>query len=129
MTQKQSLILIHNPHTKKAIAVLERFARAEAELTKLIEEEAEAKKLIKEAMIAAGVDKIVLDSDSLQGYITLAERVSYKATDLDEVDAKFHKPTLDTAKVKAEAVLTGALPAGVEESRTQYITKKIKVVK
>jgi hypothetical protein len=29
--------------------------------------------------------------------------------------------------VEAQAVLTGALPAGVIESKTQYITKKFKV--
>lgn len=128
MTANQSAQLVKNPQTKKAIAVLERYAKAEAQLKALEEESKQATELIKEAMIAGGVDKITLDSDTLQGYITLAERTNYKAEDLSQVDEKYLKQSLDTAKVKAEAVLTGQLPAGVEESKTQYITKKIKVV-
>lgn len=128
MTANQSSMLVKNPHTKKAIAVLERFAKLEAEYKELEKESKAATELIKEAMIAGGVDKITLDSETLTGYITLAERTNYKAEDLSEVDDKYLKKTLDTAKVKAEAVLTGQLPAGVEESKTQYITKKIKVV-
>lgn len=128
MTQNQSSILVNNPHTKKAIAVLERYARAEAALKALEEESKAATELIKEAMIAGGVTKVVLDSETLQGYITLAERVTYSAEDISAVDPKYTKPTLDTAKVKAETVLTGNLPSGVTESRTQYITKKLKEV-
>lgn len=128
MTQNQSSILVKNPNTKKAIAVLERYAKLETELKAMEAESKAATELIKEAMIAGGVDKITLDSDTLTGYITLAERTTYSAEDLSEVDPKYTKPTLDSAKVKAEAVLTGQLPAGVIESKTQYITKKIKVV-
>lgn len=128
MTMNQTTQLVSNPNTKKAIAVLERFARLEAEYKSLEEESKKATELIKEAMIAGGVDKITLDSETIQGYITLAERVNYSADDLSEVDEKYLKPALDTTKVKAEAVLTGSLPAGVTESRTQYITKKIKLV-
>lgn len=126
MTTNQSNQIVKNPATKKAIAVLERFAKLEAEYKALEAESKAATELIKEAMIAANVDKITLDSDTLTGYITLAERVSYKAEDLEAVDAKYLKPTLDTAKVKAEVVLTGRLPDGITESRTQYITKKLK---
>lgn len=128
MTANQSTMLVKNPQTKKAIAVLEKFAKLELEYKELEKESKAATELIKEAMIAGGVDKITLDSETLTGYITLAERTNYKAEDLSEVDDKYLKKTLDTAKVKAEAVLTGQLPAGVEESKTQYITKKIKVV-
>lgn len=128
MTANQSTQLVRNPQTKKAIEVLERYARAEAELKALEQESKEATELIKEAMIAGGVEKVVLDSEKLTGYITLAERISYKAEDIEQVADEFTKPTLDTAKVKAQATLTGQLPAGVEETRTQYITKKIKVV-
>jgi hypothetical protein len=129
MTDKQSAILVNNPNTKKALAVLEKFARLETQYKTLEKESKEATELIKAAMIAGGVDKITLDSDTLTGYITLAERTSYKATDLSEIDESYLKSALDTAKVKAQAVLTGELPAGVEESKTQYITKKIQVTK
>lgn len=131
MTANQSAQLVKNPQTKKALAVLERYARAEAELKALEKESKAATELIKEAMIAGGVDKITLDSDTLQGYITLAERVGYKLEEgvtPEEIDEKYTKRVLDATKVKAEATLTGALPGGVEETRTQYITKKIKVV-
>ena len=128
MTQKQSNILAKSPNTKKALAVLERFAKMEVEYKELEKESKEATELIKEAMIANDIERITIDTPGLEGYITLAERTSYKAEDLSEVDETYLKSALDTAKVKAQAVLTGELPAGVEESKTQYITKKIKVV-
>ena len=128
MTQNQSNILAKSPNTKKALAVLERFAKMEVEYKELEKESKEATELIKDAMIANDIERITIDTPGLEGYITLAERTSYKAEDLEAVDAKYLKPTLDTAKVKAEAVLSGQLPDGVEESKTQYITKKIKVV-
>lgn len=131
MTSNQSSMLVKNPNTKKAIAVLERYAKAEAALKELEAESKAATEVIKEAMIASGVNKITLDSDKLEGYITLAERINYKLEEgvtIDELDVKYSKRVLDTEKVKAEATLTGKLPAGIGESRTQYITKKIKVV-
>lgn len=128
MTQNQSNILVKNPQTKKALAVLERFAKMELEFKELEKESKEATELIKEAMIANGIERINIETSGLEGYITLAERTNYKAEDLSEVDEQFLKTALDTKKVAAQAVLTGALPAGVEESKTQYITKKIKVV-
>lgn len=128
MTSNQSSMLVKNPETKKAIAVLERYAKAEMTLKALEKEVKEANELIKEAMIAGGVDKITLDSETVTGYITLAERTNYKAEDLSQVDEKYLKSALDTDKVKAERTLTGELPAGITESKTQYITKKIKVV-
>lgn len=131
MTSNQSSMLVKNPQTKKAIAVLERYAKAEAALKALESEVKDATDQIKEAMIAGGVDKITLDSETLQGYITLAERTNYKLAEgvtIDELPEQYSKRTLDTDKVKAQATLTGELPAGVVESKTQYITKKIKLV-
>lgn len=126
MTQNQSNQLVNNPNTKKAIAILERFALIEQQYKALEAESKQATELIKEAMVEAGVDKITLDSDTLQGYITLAERVSYEA--IGDVSDEFTKKTLDNAKVKAHATLKGDLPVNVREKKTQYITKRIKVV-
>jgi len=128
MTQNQSTILVNNPNTKKALAVLQKFAAVEATYKAAEKEAKEATELIKQAMIAGGVDRVTINTPELTGYITLAERTNYKTENLDEVDPKFHKAALDTDKIKAEAVLTGALPAGVTESKTQYITKKFKAV-
>jgi hypothetical protein len=128
MTANQSAILVANPHTKKAMAVLTKFAKIEAEYKAAEAESKAATELIKEAMIAGGVDKVTIDMPGWEGYITLAERTVYRADNIAEVNDKYIKPSLDTAKVKAEAVLTGQLPAGVTESKTQYITKKLKEV-
>ena len=126
MTQNQSNQLAKSPNTKKATAVLEKFAKLEAEYKAMEKESKEAVELIKQAMIDNDITKIDVDTDNYTGYITLAERVSYKADDIEAVDVKYLKPTLDTAKVKAEATLTGSLPDGITESSTQYITKKLK---
>lgn len=128
MTSNQSNMLVKNPNTKKAIMVLQKFAATEANYKAAEKEAKEATELIKNAMIEAGVPKIEIDLPELTGYITLAERTNYKAEDLSAVDEQFIKPALDTDKVKAERTLTGELPAGVVESKTQYITKKFKVV-
>lgn len=128
MTTNQSAILVKNPNTKKAVAILTKFAKLEAKYKALEKEAKEANELIKEAMIAGGVDKVTIDMPGWEGYITLAERTTYKAEDLSEVDDKYLKSALDSTKVKAEATLTGKLPAGVTESKTQYITKKLKEV-
>ncbi len=108
----------------KSLVALRKFAAIEAEMKVLKEKHDEVIEKVKQAMIDNNVTKI----DGDWGYITLAERTTYKAEDLSAVDEKYTKPTLDTAKVKAEAVLTGELPAGVSESKTQYITKKLKEV-
>lgn len=128
MTQNQSTQLVKNPNTKKAMAVLAKFAKKELAYKEAEQEAKAATELIKEAMIAGGVDKVTIDIPGFTGYITLAERTNYKAEDLSEVADEFLKPALDTDKVKAQAVLTGQLPAGVVESKTQYITKKFKAV-
>lgn len=129
MTTNQSNSIVKNPNTKKAVAVLKRYAQAEATLKALEKEAKAATDEIKEAMIAQGVEKITFDPEltGISGYITLAERVSYKADDIMEVEAKYLKSVLDTDKVKAEATLSGKLPDGVTEAKTQYITKKIKL--
>ena len=126
MTTNQSNQLAKNPNTKKAIAVLEKFAKLEAEYKAMEKESKEAVELIKQAMIDNNITKIDIDTDNYTGYITLAERVSYKADDMDLVSATFIKPTLDTAKVKSQMTLTGILPDGVTEIKTQYITKRLK---
>lgn len=126
MTVNQSNQLAKNPNTKKAIAVLEKFAKLEAQYKAMEKESKEAAELIKQAMIDNNITKIDVDTDNYTGYITLAERVSYKADDMDLVSATFIKPTLDTAKVKSQMTLTGILPDGVTESLTQYITKRLK---
>lgn len=130
MTTNQSSSLVKNPNTKKAIAVLKRYAKAEAALKALEAESKEATEQLKQAMIDANVPKLVFDPElsGIEGYITLAERVNYKADDIESVPAEYTKRTLDTDKVKAQHTLTGQLPVGVVESRTQYITKKVKLV-
>lgn len=130
MTANQSNAIIKNPNTKKAVAALRNYAKLESEL-KVAEKEAKAAtEVIKQAMIDAGVPKIDFDPEltGIEGYITLAERTNYKADDISEVPEEYTKPTLDTDKVKAQHTLTGQLPVGVVESKTQYITKKLKVV-
>jgi chemotaxis protein histidine kinase CheA len=126
MTANQSTQLAKSPNTKKAIAVLQKFAKKEAEFKALEKESKAAAELIKQAMIEQGITKIDVDLPNISGYITLAERVSFKAEDLSEVADDFLKQALDTDKVKAHATLTGSLPDGVAEARTQYITKKFK---
>lgn len=128
MTINQTNQLVKNPNTKKAMAVLAKYAELESQLKSAEKEAKEATELIKNAMIEAGVPKIEIDMPGLTGYITLAERTNYRAEDLSAVDQAFIKPALDTDKVKAEATLRGELPAGVSESKTQYITKKFKAV-
>lgn len=126
MTTNQSNQIVKNPNTKKAIQVLQNFAKLEAEYKAKEKEKKEAEALIRDAMIEQNVPKIEIDMPGLSGYITLAERISYKAEDIEEVPEEFTKPALDTEKVKAEVTLKGSLPVGVTETKTQYITKKFK---
>lgn len=130
MTTNQSNAIVKNPNTKKAVAVLKKYAELETQLKAAEKEAKAATETIKQAMIDQGVERIEFDPEltGVEGYITLAERIGYKAEDLDEVADDFKKSALDTDKVKAQATLTGELPAGVVETRTQYVTKKIKVV-
>lgn len=153
MTQNQSTILVNNPTTKKAMAILGKFAEKELAYKKAEKEAKAATELIKEAMIAGGVDKVTIDIPGFTGYITLAERTNYRAEGDFLEDSwqaiidllmsnnilgfdgvgfaerlQYLKPALDTDKVKAQHTLTGQLPVGVVESKTQYITKKFKAV-
>lgn len=108
----------------ESLVALRKFATLEAELKVLKEKHDTVIEQVKTAMVENGVQRI----DGDWGYITLAERTTYKAEDLDSVHENYLKPTLDIAKVRAQAVLTGQLPAGVTENKTQYITKKLKEV-
>lgn len=129
MTTNQTNAIIKNPNTKKAVAVLTKFAKLEAEYKAMEKESKEASKLILDAMVENGVEKINFDPASgIEGFITLAERIGYKAEDIDEVDDQFKKSALDTTKIKAQATLTGELPEGISETRSHYIIKKFKVV-
>lgn len=128
MTTNQSSILVKNPNTKKAVAVLQKFMTIEAQYKAAEKEAKEATELIKEAMIEAGIERVEIDLPEVTGYITLAERTTYKAEDIEAVPAEFTKETLDTDKVKAEVTLKGTLPEGVTATKTQYITKKFKAV-
>lgn len=129
MTTNQTNAIIKNPNTKKAVAVLTKFAKLEAEYKAMEKESKEASKLIQEAMIENGVEKINFDpATGIEGFITLAERVGYKADDIDQVSDEFKKSALDSTKIKAQATLTGELPEGISETRSHYIIKKFKVV-
>lgn len=130
MTQNQSNAIVKNPSAKKAVMILQKFAELDTQHKAMKKEAEEARALITAAMVEAGVPKIEdLKLPGFTGFITLAERVNYKADDLEAVDEKFLKPALDTDKVKAERTLTGELPAGIVESKTNYIIPKFKVVK
>ncbi len=106
----------------KSLVALRKFAAAEAKLKELKAKHDEVIERVKVAMIEKGVRRIGGD----WGYITLAERTTYKA--VGPLAPEFLKETIDTTKVKAHATLTGVLPANVQESKTQYITKKLKEV-
>lgn len=127
MTENQSSALVKNPNTKKALAVLQKYAKQEVQLKELKKQADDATELIKQAMIDSGITKVEVNTGNVTGFITLAERINYKAGEIDEVDDEFKRSALDTDKVKAHATLHGELPSGVEESRTQYIVKKFKV--
>lgn len=129
MTANQSSAIVKNPNTKRAIAALKKYAKLESQLKAAEAEVKAGMDTIKQAMIDQAVDKITFDPEltGITGYITLAERTNYKVTDIDELDDKFKKMTVDTEKVKAQHVLTDELPAGIEITKTQYITKKIQV--
>lgn len=129
MTANQSNQLVNSPSTKKAIAILERYAKAEAALKELEEELKQAVELIKQSMIQSDTQKIVIDTPVVKGYITLATRTNFKAEDIDEVADEYKKSVLDTDKIKAQYTLKKELPSGVVQTETQFITKKLTLVK
>lgn len=122
MTTKQSDLLVAKPETKKALAVIQKFAAQEKAFKALEAEKKEAEATILQAM----VDNDVVKLEGDWGYITRAVRKTYKAENIMEVEARFLKSTLDTTKIAAEVTLTGTMPDGVTQSETIYITKKFK---
>lgn len=108
----------------KSLVALKKFARTEAKLKDMKAEHDTVVEQVKQAMIANGVTKISGD----WGLITLAERTNYSTEDISKVPEGYTKRVLDTTKVKAEATLSGKLPEGVSESKTQYIVKKFKEI-
>jgi len=117
MTNKQSDLLVQKPETKKALAVLQKFAEQEKAFKEMEVKKKEAEATLLEAMVANDIVKLEGD----WGYITKTVRKSYKGTNPD-----FMKSVLDTTKVSAQVTLTGELPEGVEQTETPYITKKFK---
>lgn len=117
MTTKQSEQLALKPATKKALAVLQKFAAQEKAFKELEAQKKEAEATILEAMTAHDVVKLEGD----WGYITRATRKTYKGSNPD-----FMKSVLDTTKVSAHVTLNGELPEGITQSETSYITKKFK---
>ena len=129
MTTNQSATIVKNPNTKKAIAALKKYAKLESQLKAAEKEAKAANETIKQAMIDGNVDRIEFDPEltGIKGCITLASRKNYKVVEPLELPDEFKTLSADTAKIKAHEVLTGELPAGVETSETQYITKKIEL--
>ena len=117
MTTKQSDLLATKPETKKALAVLQKFA-AQEKAFKALEV---AKKEAEATLLQAMIDNDIVKLEGDWGYITKAVRKTYKG-----FNDQFTKTVLDTTKVAAHVTLTGELPEGVEQSETQYITKKFK---
>lgn len=144
MTNKQSDLLVLKPATKKALAVLQKFAAQEKAFKELEVQKKEAEATILEAMVAHDIMKLEGD----WGYITKAVRKSYSTeTDFKEImneifhllathestdtlalesKLEFVKLSLDTTKVGAHVTLNGELPEGITQSETSYITKKFK---
>lgn len=108
----------------KSLVALKKFAKAETQLKQLKAKHDEIIEQVKQAMLNSGVYKIQGD----WGSITLAERTTYNTEDISKVPEDYTKRVLDTTKVKAEATLSGKLPEGVAETKTQYITKRLKEI-
>lgn len=119
MTTKQSELLAQKPETKKALAVLQKFAEQEKAFKQLATAKAEAEATLLQAM----VDNDIVKLEGEWGYITKATRRTFRGTNND-----FMKSVLDTTKVAAHVTLNGSLPEGVTQTDTQYITKRFKEV-
>jgi len=117
MTTKQSDLLATKPETKKALAVLQKFAAQEKAFKALEIQKKEAEATLLQAMI----DNDIVKLEGEWGYVTKAVRKTFKG-----FNEEFTKTVLDTTKVNAHVTLTGSLPEGIEQSETQYITKKFK---
>lgn len=59
------------------------------------------------------------------GHMTLATKVNLKADTAILTDSSFYKQALDSTKVKGYQKLFGALPNGVTQSTTEYLSKKV----
>lgn len=108
----------------KSLVAIKKFAKAEARLKELKAKHDEVIDKVKQAMIDNNVEKI----QGEWGSITLAERTTYAAEDIMQVPLNLTMRVLDPKKVKAEVVLTGNMPTGVNKSTTQYIVKKLKEI-
>jgi len=117
MTNNQSNLLVQKPETKKALAVLQKFASQEKAFKEMEVKKKEAEATLLQAM----VDNDIVKLEGDWGYITKAVRKTFKGS-----NPEFMKSVLDTTKVSAQVTLTGELPEGVEQSETVYITKKFK---
>jgi hypothetical protein len=120
MTDAQAIQLAKSPTTKKALAIINKFAQAEAAFKQLEVEKKEAEAKIIEAMDAHGIPKLEGD----WGTITLAARKTFRA--IGEINDEFTKKAIDTKKVGAYYTLNGDLPVGVEVNETKYLVKKLK---
>ncbi len=117
MTTKQSDLLATKPETKKALMVLQKFVAEEKAFKALEAKKKEAEATLLQAMIDNDITKLEGD----WGYVTKAVRKTFKG-----FNEEFTKTVLDTTKVNAHVTLTGALPEGVEQSESVYITKRFK---
>ena len=115
MTTNQSDLLVQKPETKKALAILQKFAEQEKAFKALEVQKKEAETTLLEAMI----DNDVIKLEGDWGYITRATRRTFKGS-----NPEFMKTVLDTTKVGAYVTLNSQLPEGVEQSETAYLTKK-----
>jgi hypothetical protein len=118
MTTKQSDLLATKPETKKALAVLQKFAEQEKAFKALEVSKKEAEATLLEAMVANDIVKLEGED---WGYITRATRRTFKGS-----NNEFMKTVLDTTKVGAYVTLNDQLPEGVEQTETQYLTKRFK---
>lgn len=106
----------------KAVALQLEVSAKVAELKSAQKQIDETWDAVEQAMIDNNIKSIKGDWGSL----TIAERNTFRAEDIDTVPRKFIKKALDTRKVDAHMKLTGELPKGVTSSQTRYLTKRIK---
>lgn len=75
---------------------------------------------VKNRMVETGTKSLKGDF----GSITIAERLSFTAT--DELAPKYFKKVPDVKKIAAEYKLKGVAPKGATPKVTQYLTKRLK---
>ena len=133
-------------NTQKELATNPQFI-AFLDTQKKLQEQTDAFwKKIKDLMIASGIKNIKGD----WGWITLGETLSYSVTDINAVpeeftfddldidalradieslDEKYIKKSVDVAAIKEEVSLTDEVPEGVEQKVAYKLMKKIKAPK